>query len=137
MTPCQKLLKQEGSARIESMQQSSATPSLHLGFWGLRKIVACSQSSHCLLVSIVFGAVSSLHPTSFLMIFTLIIPLIHASIGFSSHASQRQGRVVDYSSNETTPSQPHKPNWCVFNLVVAMYREGDTHYTGCSMYSTG
>ena len=35
-----KLLKQEGSARIESMQQSSATPSLHLGFWGLRKIVA-------------------------------------------------------------------------------------------------
>ena len=50
MTPCQKLLKQEGSARIESMQQSSVTPSLHLGFWGLRKIVACSQSSHCLLV---------------------------------------------------------------------------------------
>ena len=25
------------------MQQSSATPSLHLGFLGLRKIVACSQ----------------------------------------------------------------------------------------------
>ena len=73
MTPCQKLLKQEGSARIESMQQSSATPSLHLGFWGLRKIVACSQSSQCLLVSIVFGMVSSLHPTSFLMIFTLVI----------------------------------------------------------------
>ena len=28
---------------VESMQQSSATPSLHLGFLGLRKIVACSQ----------------------------------------------------------------------------------------------
>ena len=43
------------------MQQSSATPSLHLGFWGLRKIVACSQSSsQCLLVSMVFGTVSSL-----------------------------------------------------------------------------
>ena len=53
------------------MQQSSATPSLHL--WGLRKIVACSQSSsQCLLVSTVFGTVSSLHPTSFLMIFTLV-----------------------------------------------------------------
>ena len=26
MTPCQKLLKQEGTARIESMKQSSATP---------------------------------------------------------------------------------------------------------------
>ena len=36
MTPCQKLLKQEGTARrIESMQQSSATPSLHLWFWGV------------------------------------------------------------------------------------------------------
>ena len=73
MTPCQKLLKQEGTARrIESMQQSSATPYI-FGFWGLRKIVACSQSSsQCLLVSTVFGTVSSLHPTSFLMIFTLV-----------------------------------------------------------------
>ena len=53
--------------RIESMQQSFATQSLHLAFWGLRKIVACSQSfSQCLLVSTVFGMVSSLHPTSFL-----------------------------------------------------------------------
>ena len=71
MTPCQKLLKQEGTAkRIESMQQSSATPSLHHGFWGLRKIVACFQSSsQFLLVSIVFGTVSSLHP---IMIFTLV-----------------------------------------------------------------
>ena len=63
MTPCQKLLKKEGTAsarRIESMQHSSS-------LWGLRKIVACSQSpSQCLLVSTVFGAVSSLHPTSFL-----------------------------------------------------------------------
>ena len=55
------------------MQQSSATQSLHLSFWGLRKIVACSHSSlQCLLVSTVFGMVSSLHPTSFLMIFTLV-----------------------------------------------------------------
>ena len=52
------------------MQQSSATQSLHLSFWGLRKIVACSHSSsQCLLVSTVFGTVSSLYPTSFLMIF--------------------------------------------------------------------
>ena len=36
MTPCQKLLKQEGTARrIESMQQSSATQSLHLWFLGV------------------------------------------------------------------------------------------------------
>ena len=55
------------------MQQSSATQSLHLSFWGLRKIVACSHSSsQCLLISTVFGTVSSLHPTSFLMIFILV-----------------------------------------------------------------
>ena len=49
------------------MQQSSATQSLHLSFWGLRKIVAYSHSSsQCLLVPTVFGMVSSLHPTSFL-----------------------------------------------------------------------
>ena len=49
------------------MQQSSATQSLHLSFWGLQKIVAYSHSSsQCLLVSTVFGTVSSLHLTSFL-----------------------------------------------------------------------
>ena len=48
-------------------------PPYIFGFWGLRKSVACSQSSsQCLLVSTVFGTVSSLHPTSFLMIFTLV-----------------------------------------------------------------
>ena len=57
------LLKQEGTMRrIESMQQSSATlKNQNVGI-GLRKIVICSQS--CLLVSTVFGIVSSLHPTS-------------------------------------------------------------------------
>ena len=61
------------------MQQSYATQSLHLSFWGLRKIVACSHSSsQCLLVSTVFGTVSSLHPTSFLMIFILVYILIRA-----------------------------------------------------------
>ena len=65
---------QEGTARrSESMQQSSATQSLLLCFWGLRKIVACSHSSsQCLLVPTDFGTVSSLHPTSFLMIFILV-----------------------------------------------------------------
>ena len=54
--------------RVKSMQQFSTTPSLHHGFWGLRKIVAFSHSSsQCLLVSIVFGMVSSLHPTYFIL----------------------------------------------------------------------
>ena len=56
------------------MQQSSATPKNQDVGRGLRKIVACSQSSsQCLLVPTVFGTVSSLHPTSFLMIFILVL----------------------------------------------------------------
>ena len=64
-----KLLKQEGIARrIESMQQFSATPQNQDVGRGLWKIVACSQSSsQCFLVSTVLE-VSSLHPTSFLMV---------------------------------------------------------------------
>ena len=78
MTPCQKLYVQEGTARrSESMQQSSATPKNRDVGIGLRKIVACSHSSsQCLLVHTVFGAVSSLHPTSFLMIFILVYIII-------------------------------------------------------------
>ena len=63
------------------MQQSSTTPSLHLDFWGLRKIVACSHSSsQCLLVPTVFGTVSSLHPISFLMLFILVIIMIRKDV---------------------------------------------------------
>ena len=47
----------------ESMQQTSATPKNQDVGIGLRKIVAYSHS--CLLVSTVFGTVSSLHPSSF------------------------------------------------------------------------
>ena len=58
-----KMLKQESTVRrIESMQQSSATPKNQDVGRGLRKIVACSQSSlQCRLVSTVFGTLSSLH----------------------------------------------------------------------------
>ena len=50
--------------RSESIQQSSATQSLHLSFGGLQKIVECSHSSSQCLISTVFGTVSPLHPTS-------------------------------------------------------------------------
>ena len=89
MTPCQTLLKQEGTARrIESMQQSSATPKTEDVGRRLRKIVACSQFSlQCLLVSTVFGTVPSLHPTSFIMIFTLV-PLIFSAISKGWHRAK-------------------------------------------------
>ena len=85
MTPCQKLLKQEDTARrIESMQQSSATP----------KNQRCREgvAEDCCMLSILlavpscvnsFGTVSSLHPTSFLMIFTLV-PLIFSAISMAN-----------------------------------------------------
>ena len=50
------------------MKQSSATQSLHLSFWGV--VEDCYMFSLCLLVSTVFGTVSSLHPTSFLYLYT-------------------------------------------------------------------
>ena len=72
------------------MQQSSATQSLHLSFWGLRKIVACSHSSsQCLLVSTGFGTVSSLHPTSFLMIFILVL-YMSGHVSMKMHDGVRQ-----------------------------------------------
>ena len=45
------------------MQQSSTIPSLHLAFWGSRKIITPPRSAS-LHVSTVLGMVSSLHPTS-------------------------------------------------------------------------
>ena len=54
------------------MQQSSATQSLHLGFWGLWTIVFCILSLLLAVPSCIysFGTVSSLHP---------FIPVVHSS----------------------------------------------------------
>ena len=68
------------------MQQSSATLKNRDVGLGLQKIVAaCSQSSsQCLLVSTVFGMVSSLHPTSFLMIFILVLQIFYVGLAFDT-----------------------------------------------------
>ena len=66
------------------MQQASATPKNQDVGIGLRKIVACSHSSsQCLLVSTVFRTVSSLHPTSFLMIFILVSLIFHPGLALT------------------------------------------------------
>ena len=49
---------------VESMQQSSATPSLHLVFWGLRKIVACSQP-YLAVASCIYSFWHGVIPTSY------------------------------------------------------------------------
>ena len=52
MTLIQKLLKQECTVRIESVQLSSATPSLHLSVLVLQKVVTNSQFClRCLLIN--------------------------------------------------------------------------------------
>ena len=60
---------------VESMQQSSATPSLHLGVLGLWMIVACSQPYLAVALATVFGTVSSLY-TSYFDFYTCIIQLL-------------------------------------------------------------
>ena len=63
MTPYQNCsYKKTLQGKVQSMQQSSATPKKQDVGRGWRKIVAFS----------VFGTVSSLHLTSFLMLFTLV-----------------------------------------------------------------
>ena len=77
------------------MQQSSATPKNRDVGIGLRKIVACSQSSlQCLLVAILFGTVSSLHPTSFFMIFILVLLIFYAGLAFDT--MRRRDRTPTY-----------------------------------------
>ena len=83
MTPCQKLLKQEGTARrIESMQQSSATPKNQRCREGVAE--DCCMLSILLAVPSCFNSFwhSVIHPTSFLMIFTLV-PLIFSAISMA------------------------------------------------------
>ena len=71
------------------MQQSSATLKNRDVGIGLRKIVACSHSSsQCLLVSTVFGTVSSLHPTSFLMIFILVSLIFYPGLALTVAAGE-------------------------------------------------
>ena len=66
------------------MQQSSATPKNEDVGIGLRKIVAYSySSSQCLPISTVFGMVSSLHPTSFLMIFILVSLIFYPGLALT------------------------------------------------------
>ena len=57
------------------MQQSSATPSLHLGFLGLRKIVACSQP-YLAVASCIYSFWHGVIPTSY-FIFNDFYTCIH------------------------------------------------------------
>ena len=66
------------------MQQSSATPSLHLGFWGLQKIVACSQP-YLAVLSCIYSFWHGVIPTFILMIFTLVLATLECC-GVENHS---------------------------------------------------
>ena len=92
MTPCQKLQIQEGTAgRVESMQQFSATQSLHLGFWRLRKNISCSKP----YLQCVYSLWHSVFPTSYFIFIHCIyihVPLCVLSnhtFSITSSASER------------------------------------------------
>ena len=94
------------------MQQSSATQSLHLSFGGLRKIVACSHSSsQCLLVSTVFGTVSSLHPTSFLMIFILVSLIPGLALTVARRDDRTRTRTCTYAHAYAYCEREVKRKW--------------------------
>ena len=65
------IYKKALQGRVESMQQSSAIPSLHLCFSGLRKIVACSQP-YLAVLSCIYSFWHGVIPTSY-FIFTLVL----------------------------------------------------------------
>ena len=81
------------------MQQSSATPKNRDVGIGLQKIITCSQSSsQCLLVSIVFGTVSSLHPTSFYTCFTNF--LAFDTMRAARHPKSKSQKFIDTAQCE-------------------------------------
>ena len=82
------------------MQQSSTTPKNQDVGIGLWKIVACSHSSsQCLLVPTVFGAVSSLHPTSFLMTFILVSLIFYPGLALTVARGGHQSNTSEPIAN--------------------------------------
>ena len=116
------MLKQEGTARwIESMQQSSATPENRDVGRGLRKIVACSQStSQCLLCfnSFWHGVI----PTSFFIFNDLSTCFTHFSqqcigIGNDTLGKQRRSYTqLSLPSPSIAPVQRRKSESCAQHM---------------------
>ena len=82
-----------------------------LSFLGLRKIVTCSHSSsQCLLVSTVFGTVSSLHPTSFFILNAFlqaasnnfILALNESDVSFSAPLDSTGASGSGYATGESS-----------------------------------
>ena len=98
--------------RVESIQQTSATPSLHLGFWGLQKIVACSQP-YLAVLSCIYSFWHGVISTSyflFLMIFYLApSPFTHAYITKRMDAdSWASGELIVHQARFSIRSCPYR-----------------------------
>ena len=76
------------------MQQSSATPSLHLCFWGLRKIVACSQP-YLAVLSCIYSFWHGVIPTSYFIFNDFYTcRVIHQSPDASNHRTPSKCRTT-------------------------------------------
>ena len=104
---------------VESMQQSSATPSLHLGFLGLRKIVACSQP-YLAVASCTYSFWHGVIPTSY-FIFNDFYTCIHALIDsiyklqntrlLKSEHQTNEVHTPDHRGLNTRPSRARTPHY--------------------------
>ena len=98
-----KLVKNEVGCRDDTVPKTGDTrrhceveltvfrnPPPYISFFGGcgRLLHTVHSTSQCLLVSPVFGTVSSLHPTSFLMIFILVHNRNYANIKYSAKTHQ-------------------------------------------------
>ena len=91
---------------VESMQQSSATPSLHLGFLGLRKIVACSQP-YLAVASCTYSFWHGVIPTSYFIFndfYTCIYTyaILRTYMRMASHRALQSRLSLDKKSSETS-----------------------------------
>ena len=80
------------------MQQSSATPSLHLGFLGLRKIVACSQP-YLAVASCIYSFWHGVIPTSYFIFndfYTCICDFVSYMLPASCHVLSLVGINVPF-----------------------------------------
>ena len=129
MTPCQKLLKQEGTARrIESMQQSSATLSLHLWFLGVAE--DCCMLSILLAVPSCFNSFwHGVIPTSY-----FIFNDFYTCILYYYHHIPQQPRATPTGSSTIADSYCNTPvdrSTLSLGSLITHYHDTPQH---CHMY---
>ena len=110
------------------MQQSSATLKNQDVGIGLQKIVASSQPClQCLLVATFFDTVSSLHPTSFLMIFILMYSHVDTGIHIILGRIRTTVYVYVQWSRPNSRARVERMHGDVYTRIYACYSTVHSH----------